>query len=69
MCLAIPGKIINIIGGKATVEYSGESRTAKIVTGHYKIGDYVIVQAGLVIEKVPQKQVRLWKNFLKSTAL
>ena len=69
MCLAIPGKIITIKNAIATVRYPKETRVAKIVTGNYKIGDYVIAQAGMVIEKVPKKQARTWNEFLKAESL
>ncbi|KKT48293.1 MAG: hypothetical protein UW40_C0048G0017 [Parcubacteria group bacterium GW2011_GWF2_44_17] len=45
MCLAIPGKIISIKNNIAQVKYSKETRSVKIVSGNYKIGDYVIAQA------------------------
>ncbi|MBI4360076.1 MAG: HypC/HybG/HupF family hydrogenase formation chaperone [Candidatus Jacksonbacteria bacterium] len=68
MCLAIPGKIVSVSKNTATVSYAGDTRTAKIVTGFYKKGDYVIAQAGMVIEKVPKKQVDSWDEFLKHDA-
>jgi len=58
MCLAIPGKIIKIKGDLATIDYSGEKRVAKIIRGNYKVGDYCLVQAKMVLEKIPKKQVK-----------
>ena len=60
MCLAIPGKIVKIDGDVATIDYGSEHRVAKIVEGQYKEGDFVIVQAKIVIEKVPEEQVAGW---------
>lgn len=66
MCLAIPGRIIEIKESNAIVEYyTSERVNAKIVEGSYREGDYVIVQAKLVIEKVPKKEAITWLNALK----
>ncbi|HCA67576.1 MAG: Hydrogenase maturation factor [Parcubacteria group bacterium GW2011_GWC2_44_17] len=69
MCLAIPGKIISIKNNIAQVKYSKETRSVKIVSGNYKIGDYVIAQARMIIEKVPKKQAMTWNEFLKAESL
>jgi hydrogenase expression/formation protein HypC len=50
MCLAIPGKVIKMEGRKATVQYPGESRFALVGDDPVKIGDYVLVQMGIVIQ-------------------
>lgn len=66
MCLAIPGKIIEMKDEKVIVEYhNGEKTKAKVVEGNYKEGDYVIVQAKLVIEKVPTGEAKSWIKALK----
>ena len=66
MCLAIPGKIKEIKNDKAIVDYGFEKREGKIVIGNYKKGDFVIIQGGLVIEKIPDKQAKDWlKAFQK----
>lgn len=66
MCIAIPGKIVAINDNLATIEYHDQNRSAKIVSGNYRIGNYVIVQAGLVIDKVPEIQMKTWLKFLQS---
>ncbi len=48
MCLAIPGKIIEIKGDVAIVKYPGMKTTAKIVIGNYKVGDYVFVSEKII---------------------
>ncbi len=68
MCLAIPGKITNIKDDVAIVDYGSEKRKAKIVEGDFKVGDYVIVQGRLVIEKVPENQVSGWLELLKDAS-
>lgn len=58
MCLAVPGKIIKIEGDVATVDYIDEQRQGKLVDEGYKVGDYVIIQGMIVIDKVPQKEAK-----------
>ena len=56
MCLAIPGKIIEIKNGVATVDYGIEKRKGKIIEKGFNLGDYVIIQGGVVIEKIEKKE-------------
>jgi hydrogenase assembly chaperone HypC/HupF len=56
MCLAYPGKVIKIKTGNAIVDYVTEQRIAKLLADDICIGDYVIVQAGVVVQKVPEKE-------------
>ena len=66
MCLAVPGKILKIEKDIALVDYGAEKRKGKIVEGNYKKGDYVLIQGGLVIEKIPKQQAQDWiKAFQK----
>jgi len=55
MCLAIPGKIIEINKNIATIDYNKEKRKAMLLE-KYNVGDYVIVQAGVIIQKVSKKE-------------
>ena len=66
MCLAIPGKIIEIKNDIALIDYGSEKRQAKIIIGDFKVNDYVIVQGKIIIEKVPEEQVQAWLNLLKN---
>ncbi|MEM0466940.1 MAG: HypC/HybG/HupF family hydrogenase formation chaperone [Candidatus Thermoplasmatota archaeon] len=58
MCLAIPGKIIEIDPSKeyATIDYgAGIKRTANISLVSVKKGDYVLVHAGFAIQVMTKK--------------
>ena len=70
MCLAIPGKIIEIKGDKAIISYGEEKREARILNKEIKIGDYIVVQNKLVLQKIPEKEakesIKLWKKALKN---
>ncbi len=50
MCLAVPGKVVEVKGKKATIDYSGEKREADCSLMKVKVGDYVIVNNKLIIE-------------------
>ncbi len=64
MCLAIPGKIVEKIGNKVVVDYGSEKRKATVLDGKFKVGDFVIVQGKIVVDKVPAAQVKKWHKFL-----
>lgn len=66
MCLNVPGKIIEIERDFATIDYGSEKRIAKLIDKNYKIGDYVLVKAKIVIEKVSEEQIRAWLEILNS---
>ena len=55
MCLAIPGKVVSVADGKAIVSY-GDQNTEAIVKGmDIYVGDYVLVQFKIVVEKLEEK--------------
>ena len=57
MCLAIPGKVVKLNGDKAMVDYGGGTiREANASMVNVKIGDYVIVHAGFIIEKMNEEE-------------
>jgi len=55
MCYAIPGKVVSVEGDIATVDYFGESRKAKLVSGSVVPGEYVYAQGGIIVGKIPEK--------------
>jgi len=61
MCLAIPGKIIEIEKNNehAIVDYGdGTKRKANVTLINPKIGDYVLVHAGFAIEILNEKEAQ-----------
>lgn len=51
MCLAVPGRIVSKENGLATIDYNGVSRYASLrFFENAKVGDYVLVHAGFVIQ-------------------
>jgi len=64
MCLAIPGRVISIDGEQATLDYGEEQRVvgAQFIPD-LAVGDYVLVQAKMIVQKVPKEQA---EQFLES---
>jgi hydrogenase expression/formation protein HypC len=58
MCLAIPGKVIKVEGRKATIEYPGLQRPAMIGETGVKLGDYVMVQMGIIVKVLTADEAR-----------
>lgn len=61
MCLAIPGKIVDIEKNKehATVDYGeGTRRKVNVTLVRVKKGDYVLVHAGFAIEVLNEKEAK-----------
>jgi hydrogenase expression/formation protein HypC len=61
VCLAIPGKIIEIDSNKehATVDYGdGTKRKVNISLVDVKVGKYVLVHAGFAIEVLNEKEAK-----------
>ena len=70
MCLAIPGKIIEINGDKANIEYGeGVINKANVSMVDVKIGDYVLVHAGFAIKVLSEadamKTIAVWEEMLE----
>ena len=62
MCVALPGKVIEIKERDAIVDFNGNQVTARAGLVDVKIGDYVLVHAGCVIQKVTQQDMEEMKK-------
>ena len=62
MCVALPGKIIEIKDRDAVVDFNGNQVTARAGLVDVKVGDYVLVHAGCVIQKVTQQEMEELKS-------
>ena len=56
MCVAVPGKVIEIKDGKAVIDFSGNKVTAYTGLVDVKVGDYALVHAGCVIQKLKAQE-------------
>ncbi|MGD2249257.1 MAG: HypC/HybG/HupF family hydrogenase formation chaperone [Candidatus Methanofastidiosia archaeon] len=67
MCLAIPGKVIEINGTEGTVDFGGVTQKCRIdLIQDLEPGDYVIVHTGFAIEKLSEEDaletLKLWEE-------
>jgi len=68
MCLAIPGKVVEIDqkNEHATVDYGdGTKRKANVSLVEVKKGDYVLVHAGFAIEVLNEKEAEETLNLFR----
>ena len=56
MCVAAPGKIIEIDGNTAKIDYSSNITTDNKGIVDCKVGDWVLVHAGLIIQVLPENE-------------
>jgi len=63
MCLGVPGKVIDISGHTATVDFGGVRKEVIVATRKISPNDLVMVHAGMVIGKLSLK------DFLANVAL
>lgn len=66
MCVAAPGKIIEINGSDATIEYSSNITHANIGIVDTKVGDWVLVHAGLVIQVLAEDEAKYMTDLFKN---
>ncbi len=71
MCLAIPGKIVEIVDEEnsiAKVEVGGVKRNVNIgmlAKDEARVGDYVLIHVGFAMSKVDEKQAEDTLRILK----
>ncbi len=59
MCLSLPGRVIQLDGSRTLVETTGVERWCNgIMFPELKVGDRVLLHAGLVIEVVTEEHAR-----------
>ena len=71
MCLAIPAKVMSLIGDIANVDFGqGVLREVNVSLVEAKIGDYVLVHAGYAIQIIEEQDAKetlaLWDSILKT---
>jgi len=72
MCLGYPGRVIEIKGDFAKVDFGGGVIKDNILISlvDAKVGDYVIVHAGYAIQVLSEEEARktleLWRSILES---
>jgi len=74
MCLAIPGKILEIDENTALIDFDGIKQNVIIaLIQSPEIGKYVIVHAGYAIEQINEEEameaINLWKEIAEDQNL
>jgi len=74
MCLAIPGKIVNIDGNSALIDFDGIKQKVIIaLIQDPEVGKFVIVHAGYAIEMMDEKDalesIEQWKELAEEQDL
>jgi hydrogenase expression/formation protein HypC len=69
MCLAIPGKVVEIIDeNRALVDYGGTRREANTIYVKPELGDWVVVHAGFALQIMDEEDAKetlsLWDEAL-----
>lgn len=62
MCVALPGKVIEIKGRDAVVDFNGNQVTARAGLVDVNVDDYVLVHAGCIIQKVSKQDMYELEN-------
>lgn len=65
MCVAYPGKILNIEGKHALVDFTGSQVKVNVSMVEVQPGDYVLVHAGMAIQKVVEQEAEAWIELFK----
>jgi hydrogenase expression/formation protein HypC len=72
LCLAVPAKVLEIIGNTAKVDFGrGVAQEVNVMLVDVEVGEYVLVHAGYAIEKLDQKaaeeSLKIWREVLKQS--
>jgi|YelNatPaOPRAMG01_1025707.scaffolds.fasta_scaffold00777_36 hydrogenase expression/formation protein HypC len=56
MCLGIPGRVLEVRGNVALVDFGGVTREVDASLEEVAPGDYVLVHVGMIIAKIDEKE-------------
>ncbi|MFH1133420.1 MAG: HypC/HybG/HupF family hydrogenase formation chaperone [Nanoarchaeota archaeon] len=58
MCLAVPGRVVKVQEDAVVVDYGSEQRVGRLIEGEVAVGDFVLIQGGIIVEKVDPGEAR-----------
>ena len=58
MCIAAPGRIVEITDNTAVIEYGSNRLNPHVGIVDAKVGDWALVHAGLVIQILPEDEAK-----------
>lgn len=65
MCVALPGKVLEVNGRKAIVDFRGNSVEAEAGLVKIKPGDSVLVHAGCILQVLPDSEYEVMKELFE----
>lgn len=68
MCVAYPGKVLSIEGSHAQVDFTGAQVKVNVSMVEVQPGDYVLVHAGMAIQKVETEEAESWVELFQEIA-
>ncbi len=69
MCLAIPGRVVEVNYPTAIVDFKGARREVRVdLIEDVKPGDYVLVHVGFAIQKVEEDEAKQIERVLEEFA-
>lgn len=70
MCVAVPAKVIEIEGNRATVAVAGANLTTRLdLVPETQVGDYVLVHAGFAIQVMDTEEAEETLAWLEEARL
>jgi len=74
MCLGVPGRVVDINGPVATVDFWGVKRQVRLdlVDQPVSVGDYILNHVGFAIRRIPEDDIAatlaLYEELLEASA-
>lgn len=71
MCLAVPGRVLNVVGEdpafrSGNVDFCGVRKTVNLAfTPEVQAGDFVLVHVGFAISRIDEEEARRTFQYLK----
>lgn len=65
MCVAYPGRVLEVNNNRAKVDFSGSIMDVNVSVVDVKPDDYVLVHAGMAIQKVATAEAESWIDLFK----
>ena len=65
MCVALPGKVIEVSEKTAVVDFNGNQVTARCGLVDINVGDFVLVHAGCILQKVSMEEAENLNELMK----
>ena len=66
MCVAAPGRVLEVKNNIAKIDYNGNTVEANAGVVNIKPGDYALVHAGLVIQRIDEKEAAEMTELFRS---